>query len=471
MCAAKRIARPAPDPISERAHETIAWSSVYNAKRSALQIFAGLLIVSHEATGPPEAVLHAASLHGNTELPGARRQKESRRFAVSFRLVINLSDTQMAQRPGMIELGLGHPDPALLPLDDIRAAAGAAFDRFGPHTLNYGFGRGPGPLCEYLRERIAAREGKRPEAGQIMIVGGMSHGLDHLLTALAEPGDTILLEAPSYHLAARIVRDHPVRVAGVPSDDDGLIPEAFAGAIDRVRASESRPLALYCVPTFNNPTGASWTHARRIAVLEIARRERVYIIEDDVYRELAYDGAPEQSLWSLAPDGETVIRFGSFSKSLAAGLRVGWMTAPDALVTRIVKGGLLDSGGGCNQFAAMCAAAYCMQGGYDAQIERFRSAYRARRDALFGALAQHAPSLRIQKPRGGFFIWAELPAGVNEDKLLEAAQLRGVAFLTGAHFYATGAQKNGHARLCFALYPEDMLRDAAHRLGQALRAI
>jgi 2-aminoadipate transaminase len=385
--------------------------------------------------------------------------------------VINLSDTQMSQRPGMIELGLGHPDPALLPLDAIHAAATAAFERFGANALNYGFDRGPGPLGDFLTERIATREGRRPEAGQLMVTGGTSHGLDHLLTLMAEPGDTILFEAPSYHLAAHILSDHPVRVVGVPTDADGLDPVAFADRIDRVRASESRPLALYCVPTFNNPTGASWTLARRKAVLEIAHRERVRIIEDDVYRELAYDGAVEPSLWSLSPDPGAVIRFGSFSKSLAPGLRVGWMTADADLVIQITKSGVIDSGGGVNQFAAMCAAAFCMDGGYDLQIERFRTAYRARRDALIEALHAHAPALNVRTPGGGFFVWPELPEHVTEQKLLEAAQLRGVAFLPGGRFYTSTAPKRGHARLCFALYAPDVLREAAHKLGQALRAI
>jgi DNA-binding transcriptional MocR family regulator len=377
----------------------------------------------------------------------------------------------MRQRPGIIDLGLGHPDPSLLPLNEIRAAAGAAFELFGEHTLNYGFGRGPGPLSDYLRDRIATREGKRPDEGHIMITGGTSHGLDHLLTVMAEPGDTILFEAPSYHLAARLIRDHPARLVGVPSDADGLIPTAFAETIHRVRASESRPLALYCVPTFNNPTGASWTLARRKAVLDIARAERVTVIEDDVYRELAYDREPASSLWSMASDASVVIRFGSFSKSLAPGLRVGWMTAEAELVARIESGGLLDSGGGVNQFAAMCTAAYCLQGGYDAQIERFKTAYRARRDALVDGLRKHAPDLRITTPGGGFFVWAELPAGVDEKTLLEAAQMRGVSFLTGARFYVSGAPRKGHMRLCFTLYPPDALGEAAHRLGQALRAI
>jgi 2-aminoadipate transaminase len=375
-----------------------------------------------------------------------------------------LSDTQMALRPGILDLGLGHPDPALLPLALVERALREVLTRYGAHALNYGWGGGPGPLCDWLRERIGAREGRAPAADQITITAGISQGLDHVLTLQTQPGDGALVESPVYHLAVRILRDHPLRLTGVRSDHDGLEPAACAAAIARLRAEGVRPRVLYCVPTFNNPSGRSWSLDRRRAIVEIAAREGVLILEDDVYRELAYEDVAPPSLWSLAPDG-VVARFGSFSKSLAPGLRVGWLTGGATLVQGMIGGGLVDSGGGVAQLAAMITGTLITGGGYDAHLEGLRAAYRARRDALIAAVREHLPKCAVESPAGGFFVWLTLPDALDQAVLLQRALAAGTAFIPGTRFFVDGVGGERNIRLCFALLPPEDLREAIRRLA------
>ncbi len=187
-----------------------------------------------------------------------------------------------------------------------------------------------------------------------------------------------------------------------------------------------------------------------------------------MYRELAYDGEAPPSLWSMAVPG-TVARLGSFAKSLAPGLRLGWLTADAALVRRIVGGGLLDSGGGVNHFTALTVAQMGMLGLYDEQVATLRATYRARRDALLGALAEYLPSgCTWTMPHGGFFVWVRLPEGTDAAELLPHAEAAGVSYVPGARFHLDGCGANT-LRLAWSLYGEEELREGARRLGHCLR--
>lgn len=382
--------------------------------------------------------------------------------------MIPLSDTTAVMRPGVIELAVGHPDPALLPLDALREAAADTFAQYGTEPLNYGLGAGPGPLLDWLRARFAACEGRAIPIDQIMLTGGNSHALDQLLTLHTRPGDVALVESPVYHLALGILRDHGLECMPVAFAADDTEASAMADALATLHKAGKHATVFYCVPTFNNPTGQSWPVARRAAVVEMAAREGCLILEDDVYRELAYEAAAPASLWSIAPPG-VVARMGSFSKTLAAGLRVGWLTASPALVARQLAGGLLSSGGGVNQFATLVTMAFCLGGGYDAQLAVFKQAYQARRDALLAALAEFCPGCQAQTPQGGFFVWLRLPAGVDGVGVAQRALAAGVSCVPGPAFDAgNGVAVAGYVRLCFALYPPETLREGARRLARAI---
>ena len=381
----------------------------------------------------------------------------------------HLSDLHAALRPGVIDLGLGHPDPALLPLDAMRRASAQAITRYGAHAMGYGYATGPGPLSDWLRHRIAQQEGRMPDADEIAITGGISHALDQLITLCTQPGDVAMVESPTYHLAVRILRDRPLRLVAVPPGADGPDVAALGALVSRLKQEGARPRLLYCVPTFNNPTGQCWSDAARREVIRLADREGLLVVEDDAYRELAYDEPAPPSLWSMAPAG-SVARLGAFSKSLAPGMRVGWITADRSLIARFATCGLMDSGGGPNQFAAMAVAAYCQAGEFDPQVERFRAAYRARREALLDAIAAHLPAgCQARTPAGGFFVWLQLP-GIPAQRLLPTAEAMGVSFVPGRRFFCDGQGGDDAIRLAFTLYPPPQLQQAIRRLAQAVQA-
>ena len=254
----------------------------------------------------------------------------------------------------------------------------------------------------------------------------------------------------------------------VASDADGVRPEAVAEAIAAVRRRGRAPRFLYAVPTFNNPAGVSLAAERRQALIDLAAAEALLIVEDDAYRELFYGDPAPPSLWSIAPRG-TVVRLGSFSKIVAPGLRLGFLTADAAIIERIRGGGLLDSGGGINHFSANTVAAFCEAGRFEEQGAFLRATYRSRRDALGGALSEYLPTdVRWRRPDGGFFFWLDLPPGVDTAALLSRAAAGGVGYAPGLRFYV-GEGGTGAARLAFGLYPEDQLVEAARRLGAVLR--
>jgi len=376
---------------------------------------------------------------------------------------------QMVRRPDIIELGWGHPAPELLPVGEIRRAAAVMLGHAGVEALTYGADQGAGPLLDWLRARIARAEGRAPAAAEIMITGGISDALQQLCTLWARPGDVVLVESPTYHLAVRILRDHPLELAPVAADESGLCIDALDATIAGLRRTGRRPRMLYLVPTFHNPTGVSLSPERRAALVELAAMQDLLIVEDDVYRELAYDGPAPPSLWSMAPPG-VVARMGSFAKSLAPGLRLGWLTGGAALVQRLVGSGLRDSGGGTNHFAAMVVAELCASGRFEEHVAQLRAAYSTRRDALLAALAMYLPpGCRAAVPAGGFFVWVTLPDGLDAAELLPRAEAAGVSYLPGARFHLEDGRGTNALRLAFSLYGPEELAEAARRLGEAIK--
>ena len=379
-----------------------------------------------------------------------------------------LPDIQLFLRPGIVEFTWGHPDLALLPVDGLSRAAQAALERDGPLALSYGAEQGPGCLIEQVCARLGRLEGAAPPPEQVMITGGTSQALDMLCTVLTRPGDVVLVESPVYHLALRIFRDHRLELAPIPADDEGLRMDALEEALASLQRQGRRARWLYTVPTFNNPTGLTLKAERRRALAALAQREGLILLEDDAYYELWYDSPPPPPLYSLAPVGP-VVRLGSFSKVLAPGLRLGWMSAAPEIIRRCTGSGLLDSGGGVNHFTAHVAAAFIGLGLLDEQVDVLRASYRQRRDALLDALASHLPEgCDWVCPRGGFFVWVRLPPGVDSAALLPTAESIGVSYVPGVCFYAGGGGER-YCRLAFTLVSLEDLDEGARRLGAALR--
>ena len=298
----------------------------------------------------------------------------------------------------------------------------------------------------------------------MFIAGGLSQGLDLLCTLYTTPGDTILVESPTYHLALRIFRDHRLELIPVAGDSGGLRPDALADTLAELRR-RGRPVKfLYTVPNFGNPTGATLPLGRRQAIATLAQEAGLTILEDDVYRHLWYDAPPPPPFSHLAP--EHTIRLGSFSKLLAPGLRVGWLIAAPEIVRRCARSGLLDSGGGVSHFSAHVVAGFMALGLFDPHVEMLRTAYRARHDQLCAALARHLPAgCAWQRPGGGFFVWVRLPEAFDSTAWLPMAEAAGVSYIPGARFYTDGSRSR-YIRLAFTLVSEAELEVGARRLGQ-----
>ena len=378
------------------------------------------------------------------------------------------SDTQNTLREGIIELTFGEPDPALLAVGLVRRAAAAVLDDGGPAALAYGSLEGPQALRDEIARRSAAREGRACTAADVLVSGGNSQALGQVLTVLTAPGDVVLVESPTYNLALGIMRDHPVEVVGVPLDEEGLRLGVLRAVLAELRAAGKRARLLYTIPTFHNPAGVSLSARRRQDLLAIAAEHGLVVVEDDVYRELVYEGPAPPALWTL--DGEApVIRLGSFSKTLAPGLRVGWINATGGLLERLAAAGVLESGGCVSQFGASVVGRLLASGGYDEHVAELRRTYASRRDELAGALREHLPAgCSFATPAGGFFIWLSLPSGLLATELLPVAEARGVAFAPGARFCSDGDDRS--LRLAFSLYDEATLREGARRLGAAVTA-
>lgn len=375
---------------------------------------------------------------------------------------------QLSIKPGVLDLAWGQPDPNLLPVAEMQRAGEIALKRYGADMLGYGADAGAGPLLDFLCKRLQEREGRMPAHEQIMVTGGNSDALDQICTHFTQPGDTVLIEAPTYHLAVRILRDHHLDVIPVSADADGLRVNALQETILELKRAGRHPKLIYTIPTFHNPTGVTLSEGRRRGLIKVAEMEHLLIVEDDVYRELAYDAPALPSLWNMAPDG-VVLRMGSFAKSLAPGLRLGWLTGKGEHIQRIALGGLRDSGGGINHFTAMTIAAFCEAGMYDAQVEKLRAAYRERRDALCEAVAQEIPQATFEKPGGGFFLWVNLPAGTDTQSLRARLPEHHVDVIHGARFFTDGRTTNSF-RAAFSLYPPEDLREAVRRIGRAVQA-
>ena len=375
--------------------------------------------------------------------------------------------TQASVRDDVIELAIGQPEPSLLPTLDLAAASASALQKYGADALGYGAEYGPWPLLEWLSAHLGAIDTRAPATGELLITAGISTALDLIATTVTRHGDVVLVEVPTYHLALGILRDHGVELVGVETDADGLRVDAVEAAIDTARAAGKRVSLLYTIPTFGNPTGRTLAIERRAALSRVAAANGLVIVEDDVYRELWFSAPPPSSIGVVDPTAP-VLRMGSFSKSLAPGLRLGWISGPSALVGRIIDGGVLASGGGLNPIIALAVAEYAEAGKYASNVARLRDVFRSRSAALVGAIREALPDATLAEPEGGYFVWLRLPGGLSAASLLSAADAAGVTYQPGSRFDASGTIDPSWLRLSFARYGEEALVEGARRLGQVV---
>ena len=365
----------------------------------------------------------------------------------------------LTARPEVISFAGGLPAPDFFDTDGIRAAYDRVLAEDPRRALQYSTTEGDPGLRMSVANRLCAR-GLTTEPDDLLITGGSQQALTLLATALLEPGDVVLVEDPTYLAALQCFAFTGARVVPVPSDEEGIDPAALEELVIR-----ERPKLLYVIPTFQNPTGRTLPAARRAQVAEIAERHGLWIAEDDPYGELRFEGAHEPQIAALEPAADRTVLLGSFSKVMAPGLRLGWLRAPAAMLRAcVIAKQAADLHTSTVDQAA--AARYLADRDLDAHLDRVRTAYRARRDALLDGLAGTLPAGSMwNRPAGGMFVWVRLPAGHDATGLLRTAITHDVAYVPGAPFFAADAEP-GALRMSFTTHTPEEITEGLTRLAK-----
>ncbi|MEU4677208.1 PLP-dependent aminotransferase family protein [Micromonospora sp. NPDC023737] len=371
----------------------------------------------------------------------------------------------VASRPEVVSLAGGAPYITALPLDAVGEMLGRLGSEHGATTLQYGIGQGTLELREGICEVMAlsgidASCGASPD--DVVVTVGGQQALDLVARLFLDPGDVVLAEGPTYVGALGVFQAAQAQVVHVPMDSDGLIPEALEAAIAEQARAGRRVKFLYTIPTYQNPTGVTLTEERRERVLDICERAGLLVIEDDPYGQLGFEG--EAPLPLRARRREGVFYLGTFSKTFAPGLRVGWILAPHAVRDKLVIASeaqiLCPSG-----YAQAAVATYLNTMPWREQLKVYREVYRERRDALLDALADLMPEgTSWTRPGGGLFVWTTLPAGLDSKAMMPRAVAARVAYVPGTGFYADGSGA-GHMRLNFSFPPPERIREGVRRLA------
>lgn len=370
----------------------------------------------------------------------------------------------VASRPEVVSLAGGMPFVSALPMDLVSTSVERTLRERGAAALQYGSGQGVPILREQILD-VMALEGIRGRADDVVVTTGSQHALELLAKLFLDPGDVVLAEGPSYVTALVVFRSFQAEVSHVLMDEHGLVPDALRERIAALAAAGRVPKLLYTVPTFNNPAGVTLSAQRRSEMLQIAREHGILVIEDNPYG-LLYFGAPPPDALRSIDDG--IVYLGTFSKTLAPGLRVGWALAPHGIRDKLIlanEAAVLSP----SSFTQLVVSEYLHTADWRAQIATFRGVYEERRDALLAALAEFLPELHWTVPDGGFYVWLTLPDALDASAMLPRAVAELVAYTPGSAFFADGNGRN-NIRLSFCYPTPEFIREGVRRLAVVIGA-
>lgn len=369
----------------------------------------------------------------------------------------------VASRPEVVSLAGGMPYVSALPQELIATAVERTVRDRGAVALQYGSGQGTPQLREQILD-VMALEGIHAGVDDVVVTTGSQHALELVSKLFLDPGDVVIAEGPSYVTALVVFRSFQADVAHVEMDDQGLIPQSLRDTIARLRTEGRRIKFLYTIPSFQNPMGVTLSWERRMEVLEICRDNDILVVEDNPYGLLYFDQAPPQAMRSVDEDG--VIYLGTFSKTLAPGLRVGWVVAPHAIREKLIlanEAAVLSP----SSFSQVVISEYLSTADWRGQIDTFRGVYRERRDAMLSALGEQLPSLTWTVPTGGFYVWVTLPPHLDSKAMLPRAVKELVAYTPGTAFHADGGGRSA-MRLSFCYPTPDFIREGIRRLATVI---
>lgn len=380
---------------------------------------------------------------------------------------------KITQRPEVISFAGGLPAPDVFPVARFQEACRKVLEVNGHQALQYGASEGYEPLREMIARHIA-RYGIKAKAENVLITSGSQQALDLIGKLLINPGDRILVEAPTYLGALQAFNVYGAQYVAVPSDQDGLRTEHLEEPL------RTGPKFMYVLPNFQNPGGTTLSEGRRHQLVLLADKYGIPIIEDDPYGQLRYEGEHLTPLVVLDRENlrrdngysiGNVIYLSTFSKTLSPGLRLGWIVAPADVIVKLVQ---LKQGADLHTstFGQMVAYEVARDNFLDEHVKLIRKVYRERRDVMIEALKKHFPQEATWTyPQGGLFLWVTLPEGMDCNKLFEAALKENVAFVPGDCFYAGNFAKEGslHLRLNFSYGHPEQIREGIRRLAAAIK--
>ena len=370
----------------------------------------------------------------------------------------------VAARPEIVSLAGGMPNLSALPLDAVGEMAGQLVADHGTVALQYMSAQGDPGLREAICD-VMSLEGIRAHPDEVVVTVGSQQALDLITRIFIDPGDVILAEGPSYVGALGTFASYQAEVVHVPMDDQGLIPEALGQALAALASRGQRAKFLYTVPSFHNPGGVTLPAARRAQVLGICQRAGLLVIEDNPYGLLGFDGEPLRALRADDPHG--VVYLGTFSKTIAPGLRVGWALAPPGIRDKLVLAA--EAAVLCHSsLAQLMVREYLTSQPWQEQVKVFRELYRERRDTMLDALAAVMPDgCRWTRPAGGFYVWLQLPPGLNAKAMLPRAISARVAYVPGTGFF-TGGAGGEFLRLSYCFPEPARIREGVRRLADVV---
>ena len=370
-------------------------------------------------------------------------------------------------RPSMsalYEFGGGYPDPASFPYEGMIEATADMMKAEGAAAMTYGEPQGYRGLRELICHKYDLFEKMKADPENIIVANGSGQALALAFGAFVDPGDVVISEAPTFSGSLNTIRRHGPQILDVPVDDEGIVTDAVRERLQTLRRAGRRCKLIYTIVNFQNPAGPSQSLRRRQELIALAHEFDTLILEDDAYGELRFEGETLPPLYSLDRGGR-VIRAGTLSKILGAGVRLGWLCAPKEMIPPLQS---FLFGGGTNPFMSRVAT-YFMRDNMAAHVQRLIGVYRAKRDAMLRGLDEVLKSTDavISRPEGGFFLWIRLPRGTDTQRLAERAAAARIQYTPGPVFYANGGGED-YIRLAFSYEQPDRCYEGARLLAKAM---
>ena len=382
------------------------------------------------------------------------------------RYAVPLTTPRQSMSP-LFEFGGGYPDPVSFPYEGMIEATAKMMAAEGAQAMTYGDPQGYLALRELICHKYQLFEMMKATPENIVVANGSGQALSLAFSAFVDPGDAIIAEAPTFSGSLNTIRRHGPHVLDVPVDEEGIVTDAVRERLQGLRRAGRRCKLIYTIVNFHNPAGPSQSLRRRQELIALAHEFDTLILEDDAYGELRFEGETLPPLYALDRGGR-VIRAGTLSKILGAGVRLGWLCAPNDMVPALQS---FLFGGGTNPFMSRVAT-YFMRDNMAAHVQRLIGVYRAKRDAMLKGLDEvlKGTDATISRPAGGFFLWIRLPSGTDKERLAEHAVQARIQYTPGPVFYANGGGED-YIRLAFSYEQPDKCYEGARLLAKAMLSV